>query len=132
MDRSPRAVTASEVEEAKASVEESLRRQGASGPAVQRIMASEFASNHPVMAKIIVDDARYLWVSRYTNTLVAEESVADAHETWDVFDPDGRLKGRVILPSGFRANQVSGHFVVGVHTDDAGLERVRMYRVHRQ
>lgn len=132
MDRTPRSVTDEEVAAARASEEESLRRQGASRTAAERILASEFATSHPVMARILVDDAGYLWVARYPNTLVPEASTAEQRETWDVFAPRGGLRGRVTFPTGFWADEVFGDLVVGVHTDDTGGQRVRAYRVSRQ
>lgn len=131
MDRPARNVTEAEVAEAQAVVRGNLRRQGASGPAVQRIMETEFAEAHPVIGRIVVDDSGYLWVARYTNRLVADESTAQESETWDVFDTDGRLRGQVVLPVGFRVTEITSDLVVGVHTDAMGLHRVLLYRVHR-
>lgn len=132
LNRLPQSVTDAEVAEAKASVEAQLRRQGMTGPAVARILATEFSKKHPVMAKMLVDDAEHLWVSRYTNTMVAEQLVSDQREIWDVFEPSGGLRARVTLPTGFRMDAVAGDLLLGVHTDDSGLQRVRAYRVIRQ
>lgn len=131
LDRSPPAVTEAEVAEAKASVEESLRRQGVSGPAVARILTTEYATRHALMARILLDDSGQLWISRYMNTLVAEPSVATQRDTWDVFDADGGLRGHVVLPVGFRLTQISGDRILGVHSDDLGVQRVRVYRFSR-
>ena len=124
-DRIPVAVTQAEIDESRAAAEESLR--GMSGPAVERIRATEFASDHPVHGGILSDQAGNLWVERYRSTPI-EDSVG---REWDVFDAEGRLIGFLTTPGGFRITHVDAQFVLGVHADSLGVETVRMYRLDR-
>ena len=125
LDRAPRAVTQPEIDEAHAAVERSL--QGASGPAVERILATEPASHHPVHGTLIADRAGNLWVERYRSHLLADPG---PHE-WDIFDAEGRLVGYLATPSDFEITDIGADFVLGFHTDELGVQTVRMYRLVR-
>ena len=125
LDRVPTAVTQAEIDESRAAVEESLR--GMSGPAVERIRATEFASDHPVHGRVLSDEAGNLWVERYRSDLVEESGPCE----WDIFDDEGRLIGHLATPGAFRITWIGGEFVLGVHSDSLGVQTVRMYRVDR-
>ncbi len=62
-DRIPRTVTQVEIDESRAAAGERLR--GMSGPAIDRIRATEFASTHPLHGRFLFDEAGNLWVERY-------------------------------------------------------------------
>ena len=124
-DRIPRAVTQAEIDESRAAVEESLR--GMSGPAVERIRATEFASTHPVHGGILSDETGNLWVERYRSDLVEESGPRE----WDVFDDEGRLIGYLATPGAFRITWIGAQFVLGVHSDSLGVQTVRRYRLDR-
>lgn len=125
LDREPRAVTQPEIDEAQAAVERSL--QGASGPAVERILATEPASHHPVHGALIADKAGNLWVERYRSHLLEDPGPQE----WDIFDGDGRLVGYLATPSDFEITDIGADFVLGFHTDELGVQTVRMYRLVR-
>ena len=125
VDRVPRAVTQAEIDESRAAVEESLR--GMSGPAVERIRATEFASTHPVHDRLLSDEAGNLWVERYRSDPVEDSGTRE----WDVFDDEGRLIGFLATPGDFRITWSGAQFVLGVHSDSLGVETVRMYRLDR-
>ena len=79
----------------------------------------------PAFARITVDSERHLWVE---TPRVLESDPAQA----DVFDPEGRLLGRVPLPASFRITEIGADYVLGVAKDgDTGLEQVRLYRLER-
>jgi len=126
LDRVPRAVTQPEIDEAQAAVERSL--QGASGPAVERILATEYASHHPVHGVLLADKAGNLWVERYRSHLLADPGPQE----WDIFDAEGRLVGYLATPSGFEITDIGADFVLGFHTDELGVQTVRMYRLVRR
>ena len=125
VDRVPRAVTQAEIDESRAAAEESLR--GMSGPAVERIRATEFASTHPVHDRILSDEAGNLWVERYPSDAVEDSGTRE----WDIFDDEGRLIGYLATPGDFRITWIGAQFVLGVHSDPLGVETVRMYRLDR-
>ncbi len=125
LDREPRAVTQPEIDEAQAAVERSL--QGASGPAVERILATEPASHHPVHGALIADKAGNLWVERYRSHLLEDPGPQE----WDIFDNEGRLVGYLETPSDFEITDIGADFILGFHTDELGVQTVRMYRLVR-
>lgn len=75
----------------------------------------------PAFSALIADDAGHLWIRRYDTPW--RESVASAR--WDVFDADGRLLARVTTPVGFAVRCIAGNLVLGVVTDDLGVEYVQ-------
>lgn len=125
LDRVAKAVTPEETAEAQAAVEQSL--QGASGPAVERILATEYASQHPVHGTLFADRADNLWVERYRSHLLADPGPQE----WDIFDGEGRLAGYLVAPSDFQITDIGADHVLGFHTDELGVQTVRMYRLVR-
>lgn len=125
VDRVRRAVTQAEIDESRAATEESLR--GMSGPAVERIRATEFAGNHPVHGRVLSDEAGNLWVERYRSDLVEESGARE----WDIFDDEGRLIGYLATPGDFRITWIGAQSVLGVHSDSLGVQTVRRYRLDR-
>lgn len=123
-ERNPRTVTQAEIDESRAAAAEQLRVM--SGPAVDRIRATEFASNHPVHGRLLFDEAGNLWVERYPSDPNTEGAME-----WDIFDEEGRLTGSLTTPSGFRITYIGSRSVLGVHADSLGIETVRMYRLDR-
>ena len=125
VDRVPRAVTQAEIDESRTAAEESLR--GMSGPAAERIRATEFASTHPVHDRVLSDEAGNLWVERYRSDPVEDSGTRE----WDIFDDEGRLIGFLATPGDFRITWIAAQFVLGVHSDPLGVQTVRMYRLDR-
>jgi hypothetical protein len=48
-----------------------------------------------------------------------------------VFDPDGRMLGQVVLPSGLDVKQIGDDFVLAVWRDEYEVEHVRMYELRK-
>lgn len=124
-DRIPRAVTQAEIDESRAAAEERLR--GMSGPAIDRIRATEFASTHPLHGRFLFDEAGNLWVERSWSDLIADSGARE----WDIFDAEGKLTGFLRTPGGFRITYIGTQSVLGVHADSLGIETVRMYRLDK-
>ncbi len=124
-DRDPQLVTQAEIDHSRAAVEERLR--GMSGPAVDRIRATEFASTHPVHDRILVDETGNLWVERYQSDLYEDYGERE----WDIFDTEGKLTGYLTTTAGFRITHIGRQLVLGVHADSLGRETVQMYRLDR-
>lgn len=77
----------------------------------------------PAFDRLLVDDdAANLWVQRaaWPGPVPSE---------WDVFDAEGQMLGTMEMPAGFRATQIGADFVLGVWSDEDGVEYVRMYRL---
>jgi hypothetical protein len=54
------------------------------------------------------------------------------HRMYDVFDADGSYLGQVRVPrSRFRLREIGADYILGVTTDDLGVEYVTMYRLDR-
>lgn len=131
LERAQRQVTEREVTEARATAEESLARQGAVGPVVQRILDTEFSNTHPVHGRVLVDRIGFLWVANYEIPVFGDQPPDELPEVWDVFDVEGRWRTQLEMPSGFRVDEVGEGFILGVHVDESGLNRVRQYSLDR-
>ena len=125
MDRSASEVTEADINEARAWAEESL--QGQSGPAVERIRETEFASTYPVHGMLRSGWDGSLWVERYRSPLVRDSVPRE----WDIFDAEGRFAGHLVTPGAFRITDIGEQFVLGIHTDALGVQTARMYRLLR-
>jgi len=135
MERAAHRVTEADIERARAA-DEQLRQRlfgpvAVAGPA----MEPEFVDTHPVHGnRILVGEASDLWVARYNFMLPVQVLLSphDVSEEWDIFDPGGRWQTTIVLPSGFQLTQVGKTFLLGVHTDELGVHRIRMYRIARE
>jgi len=73
----------------------------------------------PGYDELLFADTGELWARRYR-----QRGADMAH--WDVFGTGGHHLGRVEIPTSFRPEEVSGGQLVGVSTDDLGVERVEI------
>lgn len=78
----------------------------------------------PAFERLLVDAGGGLWVQRLAWPGAVQPE-------WDVFDAEGRMMGAVPMPAGFRATQIGADFVLGVWTDEDGVEYVRMYGLRK-
>lgn len=107
------------VEERLAGIEmEEARRRSAE---VYALMPRPEA--RPAFTALMADDAGNLWVQQ--SRLPWESGM------WYVFDSSGRLLGPVEMPSGFEPSHIGEDFVVGVVTDELGVQRVRVYGIEK-
>lgn len=73
----------------------------------------------PGYTGLLVADTGEIWARRY--------AIRGAPMLrWDIFAPDGIYLGRVVVPGSFRIEEVSGGEVLGVATDDLGVQRVQL------
>jgi hypothetical protein len=77
----------------------------------------------PAYEQVLLDRAGNLWAAEY---LVLEET-----PLWQVFDPQGRWLGSVAMPPGGWISEIGKDYVLGTWRDDLGVERVRMYGLHK-
>jgi hypothetical protein len=112
------------------------QREGVSRDQFRAIFdASPAADFLPAHGALRVDPAGNVWVqpvdvptyarSMLTNRAMPAREAAD----WDVFDAAGVWLGAVTMPAGFMPYHIEEAFVTGVHYDDFGIERVRVYRL---
>jgi len=112
----------------------------ASEEAIRRAVERQDVPPHmPAFAmEMAVDAARNLWVREYETAAPVFHSYRNIPEMrsgdtspWSVFDDGGGWLGVVRLPSRLRVTQIGEDFVLGVHTDDLGIETVRTYALDR-
>ncbi|MFC1791639.1 hypothetical protein ACFL0I_04140 [Gemmatimonadota bacterium] len=66
----------------------------------------------------------YLWAEDYGRP-------GDAERVWSVFHPEGKLVGRVSIPSGYRVLEIGIGHVLGWNTDPRGGDMVSVFPLTR-
>ena len=79
----------------------------------------------PAYSDLRLDNDGNLWVQRY------HRPGAEA-PGWLVFDSEGRLKAQAETPSGMTIFEIGSDYILGLSTDELGIERVQMYRLSKQ
>jgi len=72
----------------------------------------------PAHETLVADTAGNLWVQSFWRPAYGEEV------PWRVFDGDGRLIARILLPAAVRPLDIGEDWLVGLRTDELGVERV--------
>lgn len=124
VDRAPRAVTDADrtaaIEHQVAAAPEqarpALRSSLADGPSPETM---------PAFTRVLDDPAGNLWVEEY------RPRYEEGPVTWTVLDPEGRLLGRLETPEGLTVFQVGDDFLLGVATDELGVEQVQLWPLER-
>lgn len=78
----------------------------------------------PAYREMLADPDGNVWLERFR---LPWESA----RTWDVLAADGRWLGTVATPPGLTVYQVTSSHLVGLHQDEAGVFRVRTYRIRK-
>lgn len=78
----------------------------------------------PAFQSIIVDRVGWLWAERFR--LVPHDP-----PIWVVFDPEGKARGVIELPSGLEVHEIGKDYVLGRATDGMGREIVRRHALER-
>jgi len=84
-----------------------------------------FPPTYPAYGRIIVDQQEFLWVEAFSPRPDADTSGT----MWSVFHPDGRWLGDVRLPPRLTLYTSTIDHVLGVQTDDMGVEYVRAFPI---
>lgn len=105
---------------------------------------SEFTlpESQPAYSAMLLDDEANLWVQVGPVSTSGYEPLVDwltreglgpepEPQEWLVFDPEGRMMGRVEAPRGLRVHRVQGGEVIGIVLDDQGIENVQFHRVEK-
>lgn len=78
----------------------------------------------PPYDHFVADSEGALWVGDYA-------APDDEKSFWTVFSPEGQLLARVEIDSALRLFDVGSDYVLGVRTDDLGVERVELFHLTR-
>jgi hypothetical protein len=78
----------------------------------------------PTFAELLADARGNVWVQAYARP--AADTIP-----WAVMAPDGRAVGALRVPRDLKLLEVGGDYVLGLRTDELGVERVEMYAVER-
>lgn len=81
-----------------------------------------FPKTMPAYGELRLDSEGHLWVEDYHKPGIEARR-------WAVFDPDGRLLGRIELPDRFTIHQIGRYFVLGAWRDEMDVEHVRLYEL---
>lgn len=91
-------------------------------PRIRRILETQpVAERFPAYQAIMAGADGTLRVLQY------ERPQHEGPSRWLIFDSDGRLTGRLSVPRGFLPLEWGADYVLGVTTDDLGVERVQLY-----
>lgn len=86
---------------------------------LERYRSVELPESLPAYTLVLFADTGDLWAQRYRMR-------GEPMDRWDVFAADGVHLGRVDVPASFRIEEVSRGQVVGIATDELGVERVEV------
>ncbi len=86
--------------------------------------AMDVPSSRPAYGRLLVDADGSLWAAEQTR-------YPTTPRMWQVFSPDGRLLGAVVMPERFRLFQVGIDWVLGVGLDEVDVEYVQLYRLEK-
>jgi hypothetical protein len=79
----------------------------------------------PWISNVLVDETGAVWVEEY------EAYWNPSPRMWGVFSADGRWMGRIRLPGRFHPTQIGPDYVLGIATDELGVEHVRLLGLRR-
>ena len=101
-------------------------------PVIRRAIVDmmEYPDVLPAHYRVIVASSGALWVERGDAPRDPLPYVAEAYAAstvWDVFTPEGEWLGPVQLHAGFEPWEIGEDYVLGVHHDGVGVERLRLY-----
>jgi hypothetical protein len=98
--------------------------QGAQASWRRQFAEMTLPDTRPAYSELLVDAVHNLWVREF-------DPMRDATQRWLVFDSSGGWIGRIAFPPRYRVTEILADRVVGVATDDLGIERVAVYRLHK-
>jgi hypothetical protein len=81
----------------------------------------------PAYSDVQLDRLGFVWIAEYVIADPRTKTWAD----WDVFDPAGAFLATVRVPLNFRPTEIGRDYLLGVSTDDLGVQRVHRYTLWR-
>ena len=79
----------------------------------------------PAFQSLQVDEVGWTWAEVYHWDRTIQSG------RWMVFDPEGRAHGIIQTPDGLQIQRIGEDFLLGVRSDELGVERVFRYRLMR-
>lgn len=122
---SPAPLTKALVDAARKDEIEATRDQASRDAVLVKYSARYLPKRLPAFEALVPGPGGELWVRRFTPG-------RGAPGKYVVLSPDGRVLGRVTVPSGFRVNDAGPDYVLGVYRDEEGVETVRAYTLTRR
>jgi hypothetical protein len=91
-------------------------------------------STLPAFSTLVVDSEGHLWVEHYRISQPIRDTLPDTSDVpkWTVFDSRGAMLGDLLTPRGLQIMSVGADWVMGVWTDENGVEHVRVHRLVRR
>lgn len=126
-----RPVTEADRERFKVVLREQLQRFASLYPPgmleseLAKVEETHFAENHAAISQMLVDHLGRIWV---TPNLPLVDSTA----TWGVFDAEGALLGKVIVPAGMLYAASEDRIVIRREDDETGLIRLEVWGLQRE
>ncbi len=117
-------LTPETIDEYRRSVRESAadREEALARALIEQMEETVFPELRPAYGRFVAGEET-LWLEQHT------AGQLDGPSTWAVFGHDGEYHGTAALPAGFRLLAVRGDRVLGVWTDDLGVEYVRVHEL---
>ena len=78
----------------------------------------------PAFTSIRVDELDHLWVEEYRHA-------GETRRIWTVFDPAGRVLGRLETPPGLRIFEIGPDYLLGAAYDELQVEYVQLWSLDR-
>lgn len=91
---------------------------------IAKIAETPFAETHPAIGQMMVDRLGRIWA---TPNLPMVDSTA----TWGVFDAEGSLLGKVVVPAGTLYAASEDRIVIRREDDETGLVRLEVWGLQR-
>jgi hypothetical protein len=88
-----------------------------------------FAERVPEFSSLHLSPEGVVWVGEYVGPEHQMLEEPWPTQEWLVIDVAAGVAGSLVTPGGLRVLQVGRDFVVGVHTDELGVETVRLHRL---
>ncbi|MEZ4415797.1 MAG: 6-bladed beta-propeller [Gemmatimonadota bacterium] len=79
----------------------------------------------PAYGSLLIDPQGSVWVSEPTWARLPPAP------SWTIYDPDGAVRATIRLPEGFRVFEIGDDYVLGLWTDELGVEHVREHHLTR-
>lgn len=83
-------------------------------------------AHHPAFDRVVSGALGHLWVREWD-----DPGPEGDPRWWSIFDPEGRWLGRLELPGDLDVREIGAHHVLGVHTGEMGVQRIRLHRLRR-
>lgn len=119
-----RAPTSDEIEAAR---EAFIENRGDSPETRQQLSTAGLADSVPQYHRIVASTDGHIWRERFDARTYDGPWGTPHPAVWDIFAPDGTLRGAVEVPSRFRLLSAGDDWVAGVHIDEMDVHTPRVY-----